>query len=397
MYIKPINSGNYDLKGFIKLYEIEKKGGLFNWWFEKCLLFEQTGELIILSSKFDDVNVGIFLSERKRDYKNKKLSQEKFDKLIQLKSFSNWLEKLASDLNKTKLSFDDKIELAKQCELEEKIVTLTVYKGINIGRFLHKQKEKFNSNKLSEEKKLKLLEVKFWSDWIEGDDKFNKNIEFIKQYETEHKTIPKGLKVNDILFVSLMDKLKKKFKNNELLEEEEEKLSELNYWQNWLDSDKRFERLHKLIKEYELENVNTDVIVERKTVYKNIRIGQRIEKYRTPYKKNKLSEEEKEKLLELKCWKKWLDEGRDKKKLKKYPPLSEMVKIIKEYELRNGKFTTTSIHEDGAKIGAYIGRYKTKINNGINIPEDVLVKLSEIKHWREFMESKKHPKSEASD
>ena len=124
-----------------------------------CLKYERDGNEITSSTKYKEVNIGNWLDIQKENYNKNELSEEKKNKLIQLKYWRNWLEQ-------KELAWNEKLYLC--LEYEQKGFQLSEYikyKEVNIGNWINIQKEKYKKQKLSEERTNKLNQLKYWINW----------------------------------------------------------------------------------------------------------------------------------------------------------------------------------------------------------------------------------------
>ena len=276
-------------------------------WDEKldlCNEYERNGNQIISKTKYKDVNIGIWLNIQKTNYKKNKLSEDRKRKLNQLQYWRDWLEKQQQQRLKDKLSWNDKLDLCKEYEkIGNKITQSKKYKDVNIGTWLVTQKNNYNKNKLSEDRKRKLNKLKYWRNWLEQKElDWDKNMYFCMESEQNGNLLKSSSQYKGEKIGSWLDTQKKNY--NKLSKERKNKLHQLKYWRNWLEQ-KELSWNEKLYLCLEYEKNGNKLSGTKK--YKEVNIGIWLNTQKLNYKKNKLSEDRKEKLKQLKYWRNWLE------------------------------------------------------------------------------------------
>ena len=130
--------------------------------------------------------------------------------------------------------------------------------------------------------------------------------------------------------------------------------------------------------EYEKENVIT-----KNSIYKNVKIGKWLSHKKEYYKKDKLMKEEKEKLINLNYFKKWINDGGNKIIIKKLN-FDEMINLCIEYEKEN-EIKARTIYKK-FNIGSWINTQKDKYKKK-KLDKDKIDKLLKIKYFKNWLDN----------
>ncbi len=373
-----------------------KKNPGFDEMINLCIEYEKENELTY-SSIYKNIKIGVWIDSRRQDYKKNKLTEDKIEKMLQIKCFKKWIDE-GQDKIKAKKNpeFDEMLNLCIEFEKENKMIDSSIYKNIKIGKWISHQRQKFKKSKLLKEEINKLLQIKNFKNWIDSEqDKiktkknpgFDEMINLCIEYEKENKITQTSI-YKDIKIGNWIGNIKQDYKNNKLSKDQILQILRINYFKKWVDEEKdkikaiknpEFDEMVKLCIEYEKDNkFNSDI------VYKNIRIGGWITNQRYKYKINKLTKEKIEKLLQIKYFKEWVNNGKDKIIDNKTLDFDEMLNLCIEYEKEN-EITQKSINKN-KKIGSWISRQKQDYKKNKLIKEEIN-KLLQIKCFKKWCEN----------
>ena len=207
--------------------------------------------------------------------------------------------------------------LAKQKE----VIIDDKYGTINIGSLQDRYKKKWSNNKLSEDDKKKLLSNVYFNNWCKTEKHqipFDIGFVIWNEYTIKNKRLAKQREViiddkyGTINIGSLQDWYKQKWSNNKLSEDDKKKLLSNVYFQNWCKTEKQqipFDISFVIWNEYTIKNKRLakqkEVIIDDK--YGTINIGSLQDRYKQKWSNNKLSEDDKKKLLSNVYFNNWID------------------------------------------------------------------------------------------
>ena len=247
----------------------------------------KTYEEIKHVEEYKGIRIGIWKANRRKEYKQGKLSKEK--ELI--------LRELGETFEETKnsLSFEEMKDLIKEYlkitgRTYEEIKQTEEYKGIKIGRWKSRRCQEYKQGKLSKEKELILREL---GETFEDRNLSEEMIELINEYlkitgkkyeEIKHIEEYKGIKIGQ-----WKTNRRHEYKQGKLSKEKELILRELG--ETFEDRNLSFEEMIELIKEYLKITGKKYEEIKYVEEYKGIKIGQWKTTRRQKYKQGKLSKE----------------------------------------------------------------------------------------------------------
>ena len=291
----------------------------------------------------------------------------------------------------------------------EKIIDNT-YGTINIGSLQKFYKEKWSNNKLSDDEKKKLLENVYFNNWCKTKNHIKKHIPFDiafviwYEYTVKNKRLAKQTDViiddtyGPINIGEIQVNYKKKWSNNKLSDDEKKKLLENVYFNEWCKTEKQ----KKIIipydiafliwneftnKEKRLAHSKEKIVVDK---YGSINIGEIQNSYKKKWSNNKLSDDEKKKLLENVYFNEWY---KTKKQKKIIIPFDITFLIWNQYTNNEKRL---AIKEEiiidktygTINIGNIQANYKKKWSNN-TLSDDDKKKLLENFYFNEWTKAKK--------
>lgn len=286
--IDKFNSIDFNLLNEIKKVNLtfEEKTKLI-----KEYMKENPDKYIIHSTIYKDIKIGEFTKRFKDSLRKKELTQDKIDIL-------NEIDPKILELSPPKVifPFEESIKLVKEyIEINEKLPkNKTEYKGRKIGRFLEYYRLQYDEGKLSQDKidifnniDKKILKPE--NNYV-APRPFEFYISLLKEYIEINKKIPiqttvyKNINIGD--FVS---KQRKKCNNKKL---EQEKINILNDIDIKILDYKKPKQQFEFYIPYIIEYIKINKkIPYRKTIFKDVNIGDFISRQKTKYKNNELEQE----------------------------------------------------------------------------------------------------------
>ena len=299
--------------------------------------------------------IGTWLNTQRQVLKHGKLNKERREKLDVLGDWSR------SRYETNEEQWEEKYRLLKQY-IEEHNGKFPIQKEPIIGRWLHKQRQALKERKISEERKQKLDALGDWSinQYEINEEQWEEKYQLLKQYVEEHNgTFPSR---REPIIGNWLDKQKTSFKKNKLNEEKKQKLDALGYWSK--GQDEIWNENYKLLKQY-VEEHNGKIPAASEPI-----IGAWFFEQKTTLRKNKLSEERKQKLDALGDWSKSRYETNEEQWEEKYQMLK---KYIEEH---NGKIPTAS----EPIIGKWLSNQRKNYKKG-KLSEEKKQKLDSLVDW----------------
>ncbi len=280
-----------------KIVILESLGVVWNMleenWNHKCDLLEEymninNGKEPINGEKYKGENIGNWLNDQKRMFREGKLSKERIVILESLGVVWNRLEEnwnKSCDLLKEYMTINN----GKEPKQKEK------YKGENIGNWLGAQKDLYRKGKLSKEK-IVILES-LGVIWNKNEENWNQKCDLLEEYMTINNgkepvdgEIYKGENIGDWL-----NKQKGLYRKGRLSKEKIVILESLGVI--WNKNEENWNKKCDLLEEY--MTINNGKEPERKEKYKGENIGNWLVNQKSLYRKGKLSEERQLKLLSI--------------------------------------------------------------------------------------------------
>ena len=345
-----------------------------------CIECEQNGNEITKNMKYEGEDIGRWLNQQKKDFKNKKLSKERKEKLEQLNCWKYWCQKRKL----RQLRWEYNFVLCLQYEQNGNRLAMNVkYRNENIGIWLNQQKKHFKKNKLSEERKNKLKQLNYWKKWckkkiLSWDEMFSLCLE----YEQNGSHITQRTNYKDLNIGSWLHNQKTNYNKNKLSEERMKKMCKLNYWNDWINKKIWWDKKISLCLEYE----NLGYKISKKTKYKGVNIGTWINRQKINYKNQKLSEERQNKLNQLKYWNEWLIKpNKPTQKIQKHKMnWNDKLELCLHFE-KNGNRINSRSKYNGQNIGSWIVTQKTNyIKNQLS--DERKKQLNQLKYWRDWIQ-----------
>lgn len=175
------------------------------------------------SEHYKGIAIGIWTSDQKQYFKKGKLSEERIQKLESIGFTAS---------NSFKEQWEYKFELLKEFKEEfgKFPAKYTVYKGIQIGQWIHNQRQKFMSNTLEKEQIEKLESTGIRLHTTNMEAMWNSKFELVKEFKEEFGRLPnskesyKGIELGKWLF-----KHRYIYKDNKLPEERLRKLESIGF------------------------------------------------------------------------------------------------------------------------------------------------------------------------
>ena len=126
-------------------------------WLELCKDYEKN-DLILYSTICKGKPIGTWLSQQLTSYKQKKMSDDRFQRLKQINA---WNDKF---INKLQIKWNKKYNLCAEFEKTNTLIKGTVnYKNEPIGSWFQEQRKSHNKGKLKEDRLKKLKQLKTWA------------------------------------------------------------------------------------------------------------------------------------------------------------------------------------------------------------------------------------------
>ena len=231
----------------------------------------------------DGIKIGAWISNQRRNYKNKKLSEEQ----IKLLNSVGMVWKVE------KQTWEEMYELAsnyykhhKNLKINKKFITKNGYdydeNGLRLGIWIIEQRKSFKKNKISKERKEKLDEIKMI--WDVNKNSWDKMYELASKYYAKNGNlkIPTHFKTKDGVSYDKngynlglwIGNQRQIFNSSKDIRRRQQKLSPrriflLNdigmIWDASLDCDRRWDRMYKLARNYYYRYKKLDIPVDFKT------------------------------------------------------------------------------------------------------------------------------------
>jgi superfamily II DNA or RNA helicase len=255
-----------------------------------------------------------WLTTQKSNYVRGILLEGRKDKLLQISPFQKWTGEYNGETkewyNWYELLFEY-INVNKRLPHEREN-----YKNEKLGKWLSRQKLAYNKGNLLVERKNKLLEIDLFKKW--SDEEKRKKTEWHEYYNAllkfieENKRLPKQKdKYENKKIGKWLDRQKMAFNKNELTEERKSKLLKINLFETWTKQNKKekkpWSESYNMLMRFIREKERLPKYRER---YENERIGQWLVSQKTNYRRNKLSDERRKRLLQIPLFKQWTEKNK---------------------------------------------------------------------------------------
>jgi len=179
------------IKEKVRLIEINKTGGLWEYKYLLCFEYEKKHGLIKgMTWKYLGENIGKWIARQRSNFKKDKIDDMKLKMLQNLKTWNNWIK--TYDPNKPKIVRKDFMSTFKLCLEYEKntsniIIATTVYKTENLGDWINRIR-----NNTVDTNKLDLLKtLKSWTNTFEHYWMKNYKLCIEKEKESEDRIMQK--------------------------------------------------------------------------------------------------------------------------------------------------------------------------------------------------------------
>ena len=305
--------------------------------------------------------LGIWISHQRTAYKNKKLTKERIEKLEEIEIIWNPIDDL----------WDEMYELAKKYYEEHKNLKIPANYETNNGKnlrqwlALQRQMRKGTADTFLDKEKIKKLD-EIGMIWNPLEQTWINMYKMAKEYYEKYGTINKiqGEYVNSLgIWIAYQ---RAAYKNKKLTKERIEKLEEIEI--TWNPIDDLWNEMYNQAKKYYEEHNNLKIPANYETE-NGINLGLWISRQRKFYKKEKLTDEQIEKLESIKMiWDIYENEW------------NKMYDLAKEYYEKNNHLNIPRryITEDGVKLGSWISSQRT-LYKSKKLKKDQIEKLESIK------------------
>ena len=260
----------------------------------------KTYEEIMVKEEYKGIRIGLWKYNRRKEYRQSKLSKEK--ELILRELGETFEEK------KKFLPFEEMIVLIKEyleitSKTYEEIKQREEYKKIKIGNWKERLRLEYKQGKLSKEKELALRELGETFEEKKQFLSFEEMIEIIKEYlkitGKTYEKIKSNEEYKEIKIGNWKASRRQEYKKGKLSKEKELILRELGETFEEKKQFLPFEEMIVLIKEYLEITSKTYEEIKQREEYKEIKIGQWKKRLRIEYKQGKLDKEKEIILREL--------------------------------------------------------------------------------------------------
>ena len=361
---------------FVKQYSNENEG--------KIPIRTRNKERII----YQGIYIGTWCQSQRTNYRKKKLSKERFDKL---QLIDGWFWEYDLDA-----IWEENYELLKEYVNLKKIIPkqACIYKEKNIGGWVDRQRFLYRNKKLNKKRIKKLESISNWFWEFAIDKKWNKNFELLKEYvikevrQKENKNkkriyknsyLPNGtVKYKNVSIGSWCNTLR--MKKETLTKIQIKKLESIHGW--FWDREEKWNKCYNLLKEY--ISLGND-LPHGNIIYKKYTIGRWCSTQRRFY--DKLTDARKIKLELIKGWA-WNKDILNKKDkiwdkhfelVKEYYSLGQPNGIIKRNTL--GRQKEILIYKN-IDIGSWCIKQRTDFNRKRpTCTEQHIQKLESIPTW----------------
>ena len=269
--------------------------------------------------------------------------------------------------------WDMKYDLLKEyVEENDKLTTIgTVYKNVQLGRWVNTQRQDYKSDKISKERIDLLNQIKYFTWIIDYDKLWLDRYELLVEYINKFKKYPvrgSGSLYKGINIAGWIQEQRQKYKRKELKDERINKLNNLKGWV-W-NYDDIWNNNYKLLKEYINEKKE---LPKNSTIYKDIKIGAWCSDQRMNFKHDKLKDFKIKKLNEISIWKwKLVDNN-----------WSDKYKCLKEFVDKYKKLPVTESKKDDndIQLGNWISKQRADHKKG-KLSEEQTEELNKINGWK---------------
>jgi superfamily II DNA or RNA helicase len=126
---------------------------------------KKQNRMIEKTHKAGNITIGTWITRQKSIYNNNKMPEDRKIKFLENEYFKNWVE----FERKEKRTFDEKLQIfEEECAKQGKLIRSTHKVGdILIGSWMCDMKKDYNQNKITEDRKRKILSSPYFKEWIE--------------------------------------------------------------------------------------------------------------------------------------------------------------------------------------------------------------------------------------
>lgn len=204
---------------------------------------KESGKLLSGCYIYNNVKLGSFFNDCKKNYNKSKLTLEKIELLKTTRTFSEWLKINKPPKSEIIYTFEEKVNLmiGFEEEFNLKVVKTTKYKNFNVGSFFAHCKSSFK--KLTPER-LELLEKTItFSEWLKSEKpekpeivySFEEKVQLILDYERINNTnLAYNTIYENVRLGNFIGTCKKEYKKNKLSLDKLELLKMSNTFNEWL-------------------------------------------------------------------------------------------------------------------------------------------------------------------
>jgi len=255
----------------------------------------------------------------------------------------------------------------------------------NVGCWLTTQKTYIKNNKITQERKELLMKLEPFKAWYEDAQKKEKKER--KDWTERYELLKKYVKENDRLppqnykdLGSWLRNQKENVKNNKLAQERKGLLMKLEPFKAWYGDDQKKEKkgwndMYELLKKYTEEH-------NRLPLARNEELGGWLDHQKRGFKKNTITQEQKNQFMKLEPFKIWYEND----ELKEKKDWNIKYELLKKYIEENNSLPPQKHKE----LGGWLGNQKNLVKQNKNTKErkELLMKLEPFKVWYENDQTK---------
>lgn len=365
----------YNLKGTLQQYQIDKLNKITHWYWEKDWFNDN---LELLKKYISKNNKLPFKSNENKKYKS--VSQwcinirqkYKQGKLSQYRI--NELNKIPIWFWKRKDPFDDNLKLLKDyVNKHNRLSSESNEDDKKLGNWCHNMRHYYKHNKLTERQISELNKVPYWY-WKKEKSNFDDTLKLLKDYVNENHKIPStDDKIKNYKMLgSWCANIRQKYKLNKLTQNEIDKLNQITGW-FWKKEDNFNEKVQQL-KEY-VNKYNKLPSSHEKNDQHRV-LGKWCQRQRYNYRKGNLSKKRIHNLESVSGWY-WKIKNTSTKPKTFDERYNELKKFIDE----NKKLPNSRSEDQNEKsLGKWIGHQKTAYSNG-KLTKERIKLLNSIPNW----------------
>ncbi|MDG2171645.1 MAG: Helicase associated domain protein [Gammaproteobacteria bacterium] len=344
-----------DFESNINLKILSRLDGGFSIGFQHLQeYFEREGHSNVpMIYEVDGYKLGSWVSMRRKNFRNNKLSKDRIEKLKTVDFIFDDLFYKGFRYLKKYFEREGHSNVPQKYEVD----------GYKLGNWLIGVRRNFKKNKLEKEKIDKLKSVNFIFDILQ--EKFNEGFRYLKKYfEREgHSNVPMKYEVDGFKLGQWVGNCRERFRYNKLSKDRIDKLKLVNFIFD-MYQEKFNEGFRYLKKYFEREGHSN---VPRKYEVDGFNLGQWVGNCRERFKYNKLSKDQIDKLKSVNFIFDMLQEK-----------FNEGFRYLKKYFEREGHSNVPMKYEvDGFNLGRWVGTCRNRFKNN-KLSKDRIEKLKTV-------------------